>query len=200
MLHFETADIDGNPARSEELFSAHAVTMVNIWATWCGPCKKELEELGTMHRRLEAKNAAIIGICDDAREKADDCRALICKNNLTYTNLLPYEGMEELAVESLPTTFFVGREGKILTYPIVGVPADISEYENTIDSLLAQGSVDHKPSSADGTPEKQNVCRVIVTDKAGRPVAGVSVQFCSDTTCMMGKTDAEGKMSEYCEA
>ena len=166
--------------------------MVNIWATWCGPCKKELEELGTMHRRLEAKNAAIIGICDDAREKADDCRALICKNNLTYTNLLPYEGMEELAVESLPTTFFVGREGKILTYPIVGVPADISEYEKMIDSLLAQGSADHKPSSTDGTPEKQNACRVIVTDEDGRPVAGAAVQFCSDTTCMMGKTDAEG--------
>lgn len=79
-----------------------------------------------------------------------------------------------------------------LTYPIVGVPADISEYENTIDSLLAQGSVDHKPSSADGTPAKQNACRVIVTDKDGRPVAGAAVQFCSDTTCMMGKTDAEG--------
>lgn len=31
-------------------------------------------------------------------------------------------------------------------------------------------------------------------------VAGAAVQFCSDTTCMMGKTDAEGKMSEYCEA
>ena len=62
MLHFETADIDGNPVKSENLFSAHAVTMINIWATWCGPCKKELEELGNMHRRLETKNAAIVGI------------------------------------------------------------------------------------------------------------------------------------------
>ena len=192
MLHFETADIDGNPVKSEDLFSAHAVTMINIWATWCGPCKKELEELGNMHRRLGAKNAAIIGICDDAKEKAEDCKALISKNNLTYINILPYEGMEELEVESLPTTLFVDREGKILTNPIVGVPADISEYEKTIDNLLAEESVDHKPSSTDGTPEKQNVCRVIVTDEDGRPVVGASVQFCSDTACMMGKTDAEG--------
>lgn len=181
--------------KSEDLFSAHAVTMINIWATWCGPCKKELEELGNMHRRLESKHCAIVGICDDAREKTDDCKTLISKNNLTYINLLPYEGMEELAVESLPTTFFVDREGKILTYPIIGVPADISEYEKTIDSLLAQKTVDHKPSSTDITPEKQNACRVIVTDQDGSPVAGVAVQFCSDTTCMMGKTNAEGTAS-----
>lgn len=53
----------------------------------------------------------------------------------------------------------------------------------------------HKPSSTDITPEKQNACRVIVTDQDGNPVAGVAVQFCSDNTCMMGKTDAEGMAS-----
>lgn len=194
-LHFETVDIDGNPVKSEDLFSAHAVTMINIWATWCGPCKKELEELGNIHRRLEVKNAAIIGICDDAKEKVDDCRALISKNNLTYVNILPYEGMDELEVESLPTTFFADREGKILTYPIIGVPGDISEYEKTIDSLLAQEAADYKPSPANGTADKKNACRVMVTDQDGKPVAGVAVQFCSDTSCMMGRTDAEGTAS-----
>ena len=35
VLRFETTDLDGNVVKSEELFAAHAVTMVNIWATWC---------------------------------------------------------------------------------------------------------------------------------------------------------------------
>lgn len=195
MIHFEAEDIDGNPVKSEDIFSAHAVTMINIWATWCGPCKKELEELGNIHRRLETKDAAIIGICDDAKDKADECRSLISKNNLPYINILPYEGMDELAVESLPTTFFVDREGKIMTYPIIGVPADISDYEATIDTLLAEGSADPKSSSAIDTTEEQNACRVIVVDDEGNPVAGVAVQFCSDTTCMMGKTDEKGTAS-----
>ena len=191
-IRFETRDIDGNPVKSEDLFSAHDITMINIWATWCGPCKKELEELGNIHRRLEKKNAAVIGICDDAAEKVADCKALIAEKNLSYINLLPYEGMDELAVESFPTTFFVNREGTIMTYPVIGVPGDITDYEKTIDSLLAEGAADAKPVSETNAAEQRNTCRVIVSDDIGNPVAGVTVQFCSDITCMMGKTDAEG--------
>ena len=189
-IRFETKDIDGNPVKSEDLFSKRAVTMINIWATWCGPCKKELEELGKIHRRLEKKDAGILGICDDAGEKADECRALIAKNNLTYLNILPYEGMEELGVDAFPTSFFVDREGKILTYPVVGVPGDIAEYEKTIDSLLGKGTVTSETAPVNA--ETGNACRILVKDDAGNPVAGAAVQFCSDTTCTMAKTDAEG--------
>lgn len=191
-IRFEAKDIEGNPVKSEDIFSAHEVTMINIWATWCGPCKKELEELGNIHRRLETKNAAVIGICDDGADKTADCKALIAEKNLTYINLLPYEGMDELKVESLPTTFFVNREGTIMTYPIIGVPGDISEYEKTVDSLLAGEAAGAGPAAADTAEETKNTCRVIVRDDAGNPVAGAAVQFCSDLTCMMGKTDAEG--------
>ncbi|MBP3892391.1 MAG: redoxin domain-containing protein [Solobacterium sp.] len=194
-LHFETQDIEGNQIKSEDLFSKHAITMLNIWATWCGPCKKELEELGKMHRRLEAKNAAIVGICDDSKEKMEECKALIDKNNLSYLNVLPYEGMEELEVESLPTTFFVNQEGKILIPPIIGVPGDISDYEKTIDSLLNQESTDDSPSISDEKTEETNLCHVLVVEEDGSPITGATVQFCSDTTCRMAKTDANGTAS-----
>ena len=55
-LRFETTDLDGNPVRSEELFAQHKVTMLNIWATWCDPCKRELRELGEINRRVQEKN------------------------------------------------------------------------------------------------------------------------------------------------
>lgn len=195
-IRFETKDIDGNPVRSEDVFSAHDVTMINIWATWCGPCRNELEELGNIHRRLEKKNAAVIGICNDAAEKGDECRALIAEKNLSYRNLLPYEGMDELSVDSLPTTFFVDRSGRIMTYPIIGVPGDISDYEKTADRLLAEeaaGSVNASAdASADTGEEARNTCVVIVSDEDGSPVGGVTVQLCSETTCRMAATDGKG--------
>ncbi len=194
MVRFETRDIDGNPVRSEELFAGHTVTMINIWATWCGPCKNELEELGNIHRRLAGKNAAIVGICSDAADKADECRALIAEKNMTYINILPYEGMEDdLSIDGYPTTIYVNSEGKVMTAAVIGVPADISEYEKTIDSLLAGGGNESEPAPAGS--EKANACRVIVSDEAGSPVAGVKVQFCSDTACMAKDTDAEGTAS-----
>jgi thiol-disulfide isomerase/thioredoxin len=52
-LRFETTDLDGNPVRSVELFAQHKVTMLNVWATWCGPCKGELQELGEINRRVQ---------------------------------------------------------------------------------------------------------------------------------------------------
>ena len=191
-LQFVSKDIDGNPVKSEDIFSAHAVTMINFWATWCGPCKKELEELGNIHRRLQAKNAAVIGVCDDAAEKADECRTLIRDNHLTYMNILPFAGAEELEVEAFPTTFFVDNEGKIMTYPIIGVPGDISDYEKTVDRLLGLETEAEEPAETGAGEEKKNTCRVIVTDEEGDPVAGAGVQFCSNTTCVPGKTDEEG--------
>ena len=192
-ISFETKDIDGNPVKSEELFAAHAVTMINLWATWCGPCKSELEELGNIHRRLAEKDAAIVGICTDADEKAEECRELMVKNNMTYINLLPYPELDvQMPTRGIPTSFFVSRDGKIMTYPIVGVPSDISEYEKTIDKMLAKAAAGYDPTAQEGTTAKEkDSCRIVVRDDAGNPVEGVTDQFCTDTSCMAGTTDAE---------
>ena len=196
VLQFETTDLDGNAVKSEELFAAHAVTMINIWATWCGPCKAEMPELGDLARRLEAegKDAAIIGICNDADEEPDSCREILAERNVDYLNLLPFDDMlENLYLSTLPTTLFVNRDGVILLPPMEGVPEDLSRYEQLIDAFLgaaatAAGSSAPSPVAANDA----GVYRVIVTDSNGDPVKGATIQFCDDTACMMGKTDSDG--------
>ena len=139
VLQFETTDLDGNVVKSEELFAAHAVTMVNIWATWCGPCKAEMPELGELARRIEAegRDAAIVGICSDADEEPDTCREILAERDVDYLNLLPFDEMDEkLYISLLPTTFFVNRDGLILMPPIEGVPEDLSRYEQLIDAFV----------------------------------------------------------------
>ena len=136
-MSFETTDVYGNPVKSEELFAAHEVTMVNIWTTWCGPCKAELKELGEMHRSLAEKDAAVVGVCMDADGALDECKALMDENNIDYVNLLPSEGFDEdMEISAYPTSFFVGRDGKILTTPYIGNPGNIAVYEKIIDSAL----------------------------------------------------------------
>lgn len=54
---FETTDLDGNVVTSAALFAGHKVTMINIWATWCDPCKNELPELRSLPRNWPEKTA-----------------------------------------------------------------------------------------------------------------------------------------------
>ena len=196
VLRFETTDLDGNVVKSEELFAAHAVTMVNIWATWCGPCKAEMPELGELARRLEAegKDAAIVGICNDADEEPDTCREILAERGVDYLNLLPFVDMEEkLYLTTLPTTLFVNRDGLIILAPIEGVPEDLSRYGQLIDAFVGAGT----PAAGSSAPSPvaandAGVYRVIVTDSNGDPVKGATIQFCDDTACLMGKTDSDG--------
>ena len=196
VLRFETTDLDGNVVKSEELFAAHAVTMVNIWATWCGPCKAEMPELGELARRLEAegKDAAIVGICNDADEEPDTCREILAERGVDYLNLLPFVDMEEkLYLTTLPTTLFVNRDGLIMLAPIEGVPEDLSRYGQLIDAFVGAGaSAEQSSEPSRVVTTDKGVYRVIVTDSSGAPVKEVMVQFCDDTACTMGKTDENG--------
>ena len=156
-LEFETTDLEGNVVKSEELFAAHAVTMVNIWATWCDPCKAEMPELGDLARRIEAegKDAAIVGICYDADEEFEACKEILAERNVEYLNLLPFDNMDDkLYLSTLPTTIFVNRDGVILLVPIEGVPSDLSRYEQLIDAFIGAAAPAAKSAASPTAIEK----------------------------------------------
>lgn len=192
-LIFETTDTDGNPVKSEELFKQNRITMLNVWATWCHYCVEEMAGLAEMNRRLAEKNVAVVGLCTDADELLDTCKDILRENQVDYINLLPFDGMYELLdVSAFPTSFFIDSEGKVLTEPFVGAPADMSTYEEVIDQLL--GGMDASPE-AEGVVKLngETSYRVIVSDSEEKPVQGAMVQFCSDTSCMLENTDENGQ-------
>ena len=163
-LHFETSDVDGNTVSSEDIFKENEITMIHIWATRCGSCKREMAELAEMDHRLADKNAAVIGICMDADTELETCRDLLEEHEVDYLNLLPYEGIEnDLEIPCFPVSYFADSEGKIVS--VFADPVHVTD---------------------DG------IYRVTVLDAGGDPVEDVMVQFCSDTECMMGSTDENG--------
>ena len=208
VVHFETEDMDGNPVKSEDLFAEHEITLLNVWGTWCPPCKAELGELAKIHERILEQDCAVVGLLEDGdtEEGQEAAAALFEENGTNYVNLKPYDGFEtDLEIEAFPTSFYVDREGVILAPPIVG--AYIDSYEPMLESLLAERSTEspqeaEEEAEAPATglvPNEDGVYRVIVTDESGAPVPGVMVQFCSDTQCLMETTDEEG-MALFAEA
>ena len=111
-IHFETTDLDGNPVRSEELFAGHPVTMINLWATWCGPCINELPELEKINQEPAEQNCQIIGIVTDATndEKIKKGKDLVEKPGLFF--IYPHSGVYPKVIVS-GITNRVFRIGKL---------------------------------------------------------------------------------------
>ena len=195
-IEFETTDIDGNPVTSDEIFSQHEVTMVNVWATWCTWCIYELPELNEINNRLEAKDCAIVGLVGDGTddETIKEAKQLLKENGDEYLNILPWDGAltDDFPMDSgWPTSFFVDREGKIVSTPVVG--AAIDSYEKVIDQILENGTTEVE--AEDQSPIMENNVgqyRIYVSDTDGKSVSGTMIQLCDDSTCRVEMTDDSG--------
>ena len=160
IISFETTDLDGNTVKSEDLFKDNAITMINVWGTWCGYCIDEMEELAAIHTRLQEKGCGIVGVEDErgqmTEELAEKAREIMSEKGTNYPNVIvPDDNPVFSSITGWPTTFFVDGDGKILTYPIIG--ANINAYEETVEKLLLSGS--SSPSSspdADGSGTEED--------------------------------------------
>ncbi|MFM7067618.1 MAG: TlpA family protein disulfide reductase [Gammaproteobacteria bacterium] len=113
---FTLKDLDGKPVSMSQ-WDGQAV-VVNFWATWCGPCQREIPLLNRMHAEYSPKGVQIIGVAVDF---AEDVRAFVAKKPLEYPSLVGEEdgaaaaaafGIESLA---FPFTAFTDRQGRVLS-------------------------------------------------------------------------------------
>ena len=137
-VFYESSDLEGNPLRSLAVFSEAKVTMINIWATWCPPCRAELPELGKLAKEFEEQDCRIIGVCIDAdnKETAALAMSLLNQAGADYLNLWAEEYVFDVfPVYAVPTSVFVDREGKILLDPVIG--ADLRGYRTALSEALS---------------------------------------------------------------
>lgn len=140
-ISFETTDLEGNPVKSESLFAQNKVTMINIWATSCGPCIGELPELEKLNREFNEKGGAVIGLLDDVpldnNKYLDEAQSIVKDAGVTFLNIRAWDGYGDvLSKVGTPTSYFVDSQGKIIGEPILG--ADINKYREKMDEYLAQ--------------------------------------------------------------
>ena len=144
-VSFETTDLDGNPVNTNNLFAGSKVTMINLWATWCHACKKELPDLAELAKEFEKNGCQIVGICLDADEEGvpEQAREILKQNGVDYLNLVPPESVEDLLpTVSFPTSFYFDSEGRMLVEPIRG--ADVERYLPTLNTALESLSSSEK--------------------------------------------------------
>ena len=142
---FEGKDLDGNTVKSDELFSANAVTVVNFWFTTCNPCVSELSELDALNKELAEKGGSLIGVNTftlDGDEKAiSEAKDVLAKKGATYQNVYfdsdGEAGKFTTNIFAYPTTYVVDRSGNIVGEPIVGAITEKKQAE-TLQKLIDQ--------------------------------------------------------------
>lgn len=142
-LVFEGQDLDGNAVTSD-IFSQSKLTMINVWATYCNPCLREMPDLGELAGEYDTADFQLIGIVSDVQEngsedKLEKAVSLVEKTGADYPHLLLNESLYSalvVNVSGVPTTFFVDENGVVLG--AVAGSYEKSVWKEIIDGLLEE--------------------------------------------------------------
>jgi peroxiredoxin len=112
---FTLKDLSGKTWTFAELRGK--VVLVNFWATWCPPCRKEMPDLETLYGRFGSKGLVVLGISD---EEAAKVGPFIRERKISFPVVLDpgRKVNEEFVVEGIPKSFVYDREGKLVAQSI----------------------------------------------------------------------------------
>jgi len=112
---FALKDLSGKTWTFAELRGK--VVLVNFWATWCPPCRKEMPDLETLYERFNSKGLVVLGISDEETAKVEP---FIRERKVSFPVLLdPGRKVNEMfVVEGIPKSFVYDREGKLVAQSI----------------------------------------------------------------------------------
>lgn len=142
---FTTTDIDGN-AVNQSVFKGKKLTMVNIWATFCGPCINEMPDLGKISEDYADKGFQIIGIPVDVvdyygnidESQVELAKDIIDETGAVYLHILPSASLNQAKlsqVTSVPETIFVDENGNQVGESYIG-SRSMAQWKEIIDGLM----------------------------------------------------------------
>jgi peroxiredoxin len=122
------------------------VVLVNFWATWCPPCRKELPSMERLWRQFEDAGLVVLGV--NVGETGDQVFAFSngLETPLTFPLLLDEDSRvaRSWPVKGLPTTFLIDKQGRMAFGVVGGREFDSPAIVRQVRELLAAPSVDHR--------------------------------------------------------
>lgn len=151
---FDLKDSDAKPLAKKEFDGK--VLMVNVWATWCGPCRQELPDLVAAHKKYQSQGFEIVGL-NAEREEGEEANAIIKEAQKEFGITYRCARIDDAVTSQIPdfqgypTTLFIDRRGVIRT-KLVGAVDGIL-LEAIIERLLKSPAADEKAGEG-GAQEK----------------------------------------------
>ena len=131
---FETLDLDGKTQRLVDYRGD--VVLVNIWATWCGPCRAEMPRLDRLYQSRKNQRFIVFGLSDEDAEKQRD---FLKEIPVSYPLLTVRGNIPDLYrdIARYPAIFLIDRNGRL--QPVPGPDQPFEALQSAVDQLVATG-------------------------------------------------------------
>lgn len=137
---FKAVNLEGQEV-TDAILAEHPLTMVNVWATFCGPCRQEMPELAQLYEDY-GDRMGFLGIVGDATEidekEKELAQTIVKEYGVPYENVLANADLQDSVLKDVmgfPTTFFVNSEGDVVGEIIVGA-RNYEAFAAQIEALL----------------------------------------------------------------
>jgi cytochrome c biogenesis protein CcmG/thiol:disulfide interchange protein DsbE len=135
MPEYSALNLDGS--KFELASKRDKVVLLNLWATWCGPCRYEIPELQRMHDKYGSRGFEVVGVSVD-ESGIESVRQFVGENKMTYPIAIDPQGKLANILETsvLPTSVLVGRDGRVLWKKVGAILENDDELKSAIEKAL----------------------------------------------------------------
>ena len=131
---FAVVDLEGNKLQMEELKGK--VIFLNLWATWCGPCRVEMPSIQSLYNSVDKDKVAFVMLSLDQEGDKAKISKFIDDKGFTFPVYQPATPLpKQLRVTTIPTTFIISPDGKIKSKKVGMANYDTEEMREFISAL-----------------------------------------------------------------
>jgi peroxiredoxin len=133
---FHLTDLDGKTVSLSSFRGK--VVFLNLWATWCGPCREEMPSMETLYEELKGnKDFVMLGVSEDEKGKSV-VLPYVQKNGYHFDILLDPENKvgDSYGVSGVPETFIIDRQGRIVAHHMGGFDWSRQDVREALQELL----------------------------------------------------------------
>ena len=135
--NFKIKDLNGNVIDFKD-FKVKTI-FLNVWATWCGPCRVEMPSIQKMYDKVDKEKIVFIMLAVDERKDFEKVVNFVNDKDYTFPVFVPHEFLpDQLMVRVIPTTFVIDPKGKIATKETGAANYDTEEFKSFLEGLATK--------------------------------------------------------------